>query len=509
MSESSKKIKTIADIAKISEELRANGKKIVLCHGVFDLVHPGHIRHFEEASREGDVLIISVTPDPYVNRGPGRPVFPQELRSEVLASLAIVDYVVINEWPTATETIRRIKPSIYAKGNDYKDRSKDLTGKIYEEENALKEFGGKIVFTDEITFSSSSLANNLLNPYPQKAQTFLRRFRERVTSEEIIQDLNNLSKCKVLVIGDTIIDEYEYCSPMGKSPKENVIVTKFESNEVFAGGVLAAANHVSSLCEQVDLITCLGGKESREEFILSHLKKNVTPTLFVREDAPTTIKRRFVEHAYIRKLFEICFMNNADLPEEIEKSVFNHLDRILPNYDLVLVTDFGHGMLTPRLIDLICKKARFLAVNAQTNSSNIGFNLVTKYPRADYVCIDAPEARLALHDRISDMEVIIKRLMRQLDARFVSITLGHSGCIVFSKDEGVFEIPAFTQMVTDTVGAGDAFLSISAPCVANNIPIEKAGFIGNAAGAMKVKIVGNRSSIEKAALLKYLTTLLK
>ncbi|MDP2624799.1 MAG: PfkB family carbohydrate kinase [Candidatus Peregrinibacteria bacterium] len=506
---SKEKIKAIRDLASTVANFKSQGKKVVLCHGVFDVLHPGHIRHLEAAKKEGDILVVSVTPDRYVNKGPGRPIFPDSLRSEVLASLVSVDFVTINEWSTAVETIKLLKPSIFVKGNDYKDREKDVTGGIQEEENAIRFVGGSIVFTNEISFSSSSLSNSLFNLYSQETTAFLDVFRKRVTEEEMTSNVNKTADCKTLVIGDIIIDEYHYCAPMGKSPKENVIVTRHLSNESFAGGVLAAANHLASLCRTVDLVTCLGPERHLEDFVRSHLKKNVNPTLFSRKDAPTTVKRRFVEPSYTRKLFEICFLNGDNLPDTVEKEMYDHLDRILPNYDLVLVTDFGHGLMNPRIIELIARKAKFLAVNAQTNSANAGFNLITKYPRADYICIDEPEARLAMRDRTSPLGEIVERLSQELKARFVTVTHGNNGCIVYSRETGHSKIPAFTKTVVDTVGAGDAFLSISSPCVAMGVPMELVGFIGNAAGALKVGIIGNRSSVEKVPLLKYITTLLR
>ncbi len=369
--------------------------------------------------------------------------------------------------------------------------------------------GGKITFTDEITFSSSSIANNAFKLYSDEAEEFLRNFRERVREENILADLKRISQCKALVIGDAIVDEYHYCQPMNKSPKENLIPTRYLSQEVFAGGVMAAANHVAGLCDQVDMMTCLGREDSREEFIRSHLKPNVSPTFFFRENAPTTIKRRFVEPNYMRKLFEVCFLDGDTTPPEIEDQIATHLDQVLPRYDLVLITDFGHGLMSRRLIELVCKKSKFLAVNAQSNSANVGYNLVTKYPRADYICVDAPEAQLALHDRVSSLDLITRQLSSKLDARYVSITHGNHGCIVYGKDQGVFKIPSLTNRVVDTVGAGDAFLSISSPCVAMGFAAEHVGFIGNAAGALKVGIVGNRSSVTKESLFKFISTLLK
>ena len=159
------KIKDVEELAEVIDSLRANNKKIVHCHGVWDLLHVGHVRHFEQARGLGDVLVVTVTPDKYVNKGPHRPAFNEDLRAEAVAALDCVDSVAINRWPTAVQTIELLKPDIYVKGSDYKDANKDYTGKITEEEAAIKAVGGEIAFTDDITFSSSSLINRYMTEY--------------------------------------------------------------------------------------------------------------------------------------------------------------------------------------------------------------------------------------------------------------------------------------------------------------------------------------------------------
>ena len=167
-------------------------------------------------------------------------------------------------------------------------------------------------------------------------------------------------------------------------------------------------------------------------------------------------------------------------------------------------------MIGASTIELLCEQSKFLAVNTQSNSANMGYNLIHKYKRADYVCIDAPEARLAVTDKISPIEEIIsKRLPDEIDCSKFIITHGKHGCITHSRGDIVHTIPAVTKSVIDTVGAGDAFLSITAPLVAAGAPINKVGFIGNIAGALKVAIVGHQQSVEKVAVLKSLTALLK
>jgi len=347
------KIKSLDELADIIPVLKAGGNTIIHCHGIFDLLHPGHIHHFEAAKREGDILIVTITPDEYVGKGPGRPVFNQRLRAESVAALHCVDYVAINEWPTAVETIKKLKPDVYTKGSDYANRENDLTGQIYKEEEAIKSIGGRLHFTDEISFSSTKLLNLHFDVYPERAQDFLEQFRYRYSAEDIIKHLNELRKMKVLVIGDTIIDQYHYCRTLGKSPKDNIIATKYLDEETFAGGALAAANHIAGFCEDVHLVTCLGTQNSYEEFILTHLKPNIKPKFFYRGDAPTIVKRRFVEPDLLSKMFEICYLDDGELPEHLNEEVSNYLWTNASDYDLVLVADFGHGFIGQKIDEVL------------------------------------------------------------------------------------------------------------------------------------------------------------
>jgi len=157
------KILQLQELAERLEELKSMGKKIVHCHGCFDLMHPGHIKHFQAAKDIGDILIVTLTLDKYVDKGPGRPVFNQRLRAESIAALECVDYVAINKWPTAENTLRLLKPDIYVKGQEFKNME-DKTGKIQKENEVLKEIGTQIRFTHEIVFSSTELLNKYFLP---------------------------------------------------------------------------------------------------------------------------------------------------------------------------------------------------------------------------------------------------------------------------------------------------------------------------------------------------------
>jgi rfaE bifunctional protein nucleotidyltransferase chain/domain len=508
-SKSELKIITLDELEKIVANLKKHRKTVVMCHGVFDLLHPGHIMHFEAAKREGDVLIVTLTEDQYVGKGPGRPVFNQRLRAESIASLGCVDYVAINEWPISVETIKKLKPSVYVKGADYENPQDDLTGKIKDEEDAVHSVGGRIHFTHEITFSSTEILNRHYMVYPDQAQQFLETFRKKYNVDQTIQILKGLQDLRVLVIGDTIIDEYHYCQPMGKSPKESIVAARYLKAEAFAGGILACANHTAGFCTDVNVVSVLGKEDSKEEFILDHLKPHVKSKLFFRDDAPTVVKRRYVWDPFLLKLFEVVFLDDRPLNGKTEEQVMAYIKKIIGQYDLVIVADYGHGFLSQNIIKLICNKAKFLAVNAQTNSANTGYNTINKYPRADYVCIDEPEMRLAHQDKFGKIEDLILKTMRKLKCRYVTVTRGHLGSLTYSEKDGFSQIPIFSKEIVDRVGAGDAFLAVTAPCVAKNVPAELVGFIGNTVGALAVRIVGNKTAVEPVPLFKFITALLK
>jgi len=189
--------------------------------------------------------------------------------------------------------------------------------------------------------------------------------------------------------------------------------------------------------------------------------------------------------------------------------VCGYLEEAVPSYDMVLVSDFGHGFINADMIEVLCRKAKFLAVNTQTNSANSGYNLITKYPRVDYVCIDEPEMRYAARDKYGDMKTVIERIAAELHCNKVAVTRGHLGAMVYDRSGGFFEVPVFSDKVVDRVGAGDAFLSVTAPMAAAGLPMEVVGFMGNLVGAFKVGIVCNRSSIEPVPLYKSVITMLK
>jgi cytidyltransferase-like protein len=503
------KIKKLDELAEIIRGLRASGKCVVQCHGVFDLVHPGHVRHFEAAKSQGDVLVVTVTRDEYVNKGPGRPVFNHRLRAESVAALQVVDYVAINEWATAAPTIRKLRPNFFAKGSEYADRKSDVSGHISEEEQAVLEVEARLYFTEEPTMSSTKLLNSYFDALSEEAESYLRAFRREYGPEKVIDALRNVHDKRVLVVGDTIIDEYHFCDVLGKSSKSHAINARFQRAEAHAGGILAVANQVASFCDNVHVVTCLGNEDSWHHFVATSLKPNISTKLFVRPDAPTIVKRRFTDMHRLTNLFELTFLNEHPLPEKTESQLGSYLGRIAQDYDLVIVADFGHGFLGRRAIDILQERARYLAVNVQTNSANMGYNPVTKYRRADYVCVHENELRLANHDQFGPLRDLIERAASSLSAGTVVVTQAGEGSTVYQPDSGFAHTPIFSTRVVDPLGAGDAYLAVTAPCAASGYPPELIGFIGNCVGGLKVATLGNRECVEPVPLFKFITTLVK
>ena len=430
----------------------------MLAHGVFDLVHLGHVRHLESAAREGDVLVVSVTADRFVNKGPGRPVFSARLRGEMLAALECVGAVGISEAPGADEMIRAVRPDVYVKGPDYKDQDGDITGKINAERAAVEQFGGRIAFTDDMVLSSSQLINDHFSLLDPEVQSYLNGLRVGGALPQVMKAIESIADMKVLFVGDAIIDEYQYAHAMGKSAKENIIASRSVGSEIFAGGIVAAANHAADFCAEVEIITGLGRQDSHEQLIRDSLRDNVKANFVYRGGMPTTRKCRFIDPAHLRKLFEIYYFDDRPLGGPLEQQFCDLIREKAPDFDVVVVADFGHGLITRKSIDALTEASNFMAVNAQSNSANLGYNMITKYATADYVCIDAPEARMASGDRFGELgDIVQHRLSRSVNSERFVITDGERRCVTFSGARGWSRVPAFTQHVVDTVGAGDAF----------------------------------------------------
>src|SRR5262249_35369095 len=209
-------------------------------------------------------------------------------RAEMVAAIGYVDAVAINPAATAENVIGIIKPDVYVKGSDYATAEDDLTGKIVAERQVVEGLGGRVFFTDDIVFSSSALLNRHFNVHTQELGGFLESLRSRDVFGAIMRAVEAVAGQRVLLVGETVIDEYQYVTPLGKAPKENLIPTLYRDREVFAGGVIAAANHVADFCREVDVVTCLGEDDDAARVVRSAVKPNVRLHIVAQPGVPTT-----------------------------------------------------------------------------------------------------------------------------------------------------------------------------------------------------------------------------
>jgi cytidyltransferase-like protein len=456
--------------------------KTVLAHGTFDLLHLGHVRHLQEARKQGDRLVVSVTPDEHVRKGVGRPRFSAQERVEALKALSCVDDAFVAGGPDATAAIERIKPAVYVKGIDYADAVAQASDPALERElTVLQANGGRFHVTTTEKWSSSRLLNAA--KFSDEVVAYLESARERGFLDKIRDAFVAADELSIAFVGETIIDEYIYVNALGSPSKEFVLACTEIDEEQFEGGILAAALHG----EWGGAVITAGSQ---------------------------IVKTRFVDADFKRKLFEVYSSPRVELSEECAAEFRAVLSGAVKESDIVIVMDFGHGLMTPAARSIV-ESAKFLAVNAQTNAGNRGFNPVTKY-RPHLACVDVPEARLATGMQDEPVKEVYDRLLMfgaygslnfraKIDPRVnprVIVTHGRNGCYVPQH------IPAFSVESVDTMGAGDAFLAVTAPLVATGLDLEMAAFAGNVAGAIKVSIMGHRRHVTRDELMQNIEALL-
>ncbi len=452
----------------------------VLAHGTFDLLHLGHIRHLREAREQGSRLIVSVTDDPFVAKGPGRPCFTVAQRIEALLALDCVDDAIVSPGPDAVDVINALKPAVYVKGCDYAEHH---DAALDREVAAVTAHGGRFHVTRSDKWSSTRIING--ERLDEDCIRYLDSARARGFADHIAAAFERADKLKIAFVGETIIDRYHYVSPLGKPVKEFCLATvEAKEAEEFLGGVIAASKHAE----------------------WPHVAV-VTSGQFIR-------KTRYVDVAFNRKLFEVYSEREIELNKTQRAAFQVDLAEVVDSSDVVVVLDFGHGLMGPQERETI-EESAWSAVNAQTNTGNFGFNQVTKYVRgADYVCVDDPEARLATGLQVDPMKDVISVLSDLMRCSHTIVTNGRNGCLSYSQeylDQRLFPIhvPAFATNGIDTMGAGDAFLAVTAPLVAAGLGLEEAGFVGNVAGAIKVGILGHRRHVGRQELIQSVEALLK
>jgi len=506
------KILAFDDAGTRFDDLRKQGKRIVQCHGTFDLIHPGHIVHLEEARSLGDVLVVTVTDENHVNKGPGRPCFNDTLRSRTLAALECVDFVVLIPFPAAVEAIRLVKPHIYCKGREYENPSNDVTGNIYDDLLEVRAHGGDLRYIGSVVFSSTKLLNQHFSHLPEQVRSFCQDLSERVNPDSLREMVESFRGLRVLVLGDTIIDQYSYLRVQGLTSKNRMISGRFLRQDTHLGGALAVVRHVKEFCDNVRFVSLLGVEPWVDELLVGVVAAEEDAT--VRDSEFTTIvKKRYVEPVQqgneISKLFSINYINDHPPSAATCAKLLAAVREEVERCDVVLLADFGHGLMQSDLRNFVQECAPYLMLNCQTNSNNHGFNIITRqYQRADAFSLDLQEMMLSCGHRHLDCESEIASLRKAFGSSYAWLTRGNVMTIGCSPDSAPVFIPPLVTDVTDTVGAGDAFYALAGLAAARGLPLDVATFLGQLAGAQAVNIIGNERPVSKATLLKSAISLL-
>ena len=504
-----KKIKSLKDISLISSKLKNKKKKIVLCHGVFDLMHNGHINHFHEAKKYGDVLIVSLTKDEFIKKGFNRPIFKIDERLSCMASLEIVNYVVTSPSESAENVIKSIKPNYYVKGPDYKNLQKNKTKKIKLEKKAVTKYKGKIIFTKAPVQSSSKLLFESEMIFSDNQKNFLNSVSKTINLNEIEEVLKKISNLKVLVVGETIIDKYTFCQTIGKASKDPMLVVKKKEEQIYLGGASSIVQNVKKLCKKVHFLSEVGSENTYKKFINNKLK-NINKTLFINKKFSTIEKKRYIDQISNTKLLGLYNVEDAVYFKDKKSSINNFLKKKLKKFDVVIVSDYGHGLLNERSSKLLVKNSKFLFLNCQINANNKGNHLILKYKGASNLIINETELRYEMRDDKSSVEELLKKFSNLYKINLIIVTRGSNGTILFdNKNKKLLKIPAFASKVIDKVGTGDIMLSVIAPFFSVSKNYASGILAGSMFASKSLKKFGNENVLDASELTKFFSTFLK
>lgn len=484
----SHKIKT-AEQLKEAIGPRPRKHKVIMCHGTFDVVHPGHIRHLLYAKTKADILVASLTADEHIKKGNMRPYVPQDLRAINLAALEMVDYVVVDGDPTPIRNLGIIKPDYFAKGYEY--TAGQVHPKTQEEIDILDSYGGEMIFTPgDIVYSSSALIE-LTPPSIAVEKLMTLMDAENVTFDDLRKAIAAMRGVKVHVVGDTIVDSYTYCSMIGGMTKTPTMSVRFEKQVDYVGGAGIVAKHLRAAGAEVTFSTVLGNDHFRS-FVLNDLSTFGVHCLpIIDETRPTTNKNAIVASDY--RLLKIDTLDNRSISDKIVEQLKHRIADT--KTQAVAFCDFRHGMFNrgtiPQLTAAIPPKV-FRVADSQVASR---WGNILEFQAFDLITPNEREARFALGDQDSIVRPLALELYKQSGCKTLILKCGERGIITYRNHDidyrAFFAIDSFAERVIDAVGAGDALLAYAtlAQVATGNDVI--AAILGNMAAGVECEHDGN------------------
>lgn len=478
------KIKSVEEVCNIIDAYTPRKHKVALCHGCFDIVHPGHIRHLMYAKEQADILIASLTTDKFIEKGNDRPYVPEELRAINLAALEMVNYVVIDKNATSIENILKIKPDYYIKGFEYKDSANPKTK---EEEDAVSSYGGKMIYSPgDIIYSSTHLLA-MHKPKLSINKLLIIMESEKITFDDLLNVLHKLKGVKVHVIGDTIVDKYSYCSLLGQTTKTPTINIKRESSKMFIGGASIVAKHLQSLGAEVEFTTVIGNDDLKK-FIVDNLD-NIKLNL-ISDNKPTTLKERFWCDGY--KLLEVTTVDNRVISDKILDEMWSIVTK--NDSDIFIFSDFRHGIFTKSTIQYLSNLIPKGIIKVADSQVSNRWGNILDFENFDIIFPNEKEARFALGDQDTGISKLGLKLYKKSGAKYLILKLGKSGTLTYRSighPKDFFTLDSFAEDVIDSNGAGDAMLAITSLAykVSNNIVISS--ILGSFGAAVECEKEGN------------------
>ncbi len=475
-------------------------KKVVMCHGNFDIVHPGHIRHLVYAKSKAPILIVSITSDLMINKGQYKPHVPEKLRAFNLAALEIVDYVLIDKNQTPLDSLNYLEPNYYAKGFEYSNFSNLKTN---DEKKIVQNYGGKIIFTPgDLIYSSTKIINETEPSINyEKILSFLNE--AGISLKSVKKILNNKKKFTVHVVGDVIVDKYTNTSLIGLNAKTPTPSVLFKGEKKYVGGASVVAMHLKKIGINT-ILTSVTGNDENSDFVKKTLSKNkIKMNIYQDSKRVTTEKNTIDTDTY--KTLKIDKVDNSPIDNDALAYILKKIKSI--KSDAIIFSDFRHGIFNKisinQFLKEIYKKKRTIKIADSQVASRWGN--ICDFSNFDLITPNEKEARFSLADQDSNISELTRQLSKKANFKNLILKLSSRGIFVVSKDKA-FSLPSFVNHCIDPVGAGDALLVGATFGMLNTKSIEMASFIGSIFAACECEINGN-VALEKNVILKKIQTL--
>lgn len=492
----SRKLVSLAEAEALVRGAQKDGRSVVSCHGCFDIVHPGHVRHLQHAAKLGDHLLVSITGDAAIDKGSGRPLIPQELRAENLAALDCVAWVTINTDATAEEMLARIRPDVYVKGREY-EHNRDPRFKA--ERAVVESAGGRVVFTSgDVVFSSSALIEAIEHT-ASPTQARLRQILEQhqLKAENVESIIASFRGRRVLVVGETITDTYVMCDRpevAGESPVMTLRPIEYRS---FDGGAAIIARHLAAMGARPILLT--GLTRSPEAMALrERLATDGVETRWFELDHPIIEKQRFLVGS--SKVMKLDLGQPITLDAARQRHVIHLAAAAAEECEAAIIADYGLGLFTSSMMHDLCTNVRkhvtFLAGDISGRRSNL-----RSLHGMDLICPSESEIRDALHDYDDGLSSVVWRVLSETKSKTAFVTLGADGLIAFGPPEGesmtwdgrlrAEHVPALAPTAVDQLGCGDSMLAAATLALNCGASMVIAAVLGSIAAAAQAQRLGN------------------